>query len=94
MLRDIFGISTEDTYKRNADFVQGAYSILTGIAANKSIAEKRDIKISELVDGLTEPEFIPMPGNDEHIPFVKGTKRMSGGEVVEANVPMKVSAPQ
>ena len=94
MLNDIFGKPIPDPYKRNADFAQGAYSILTGIAANKSIATKHDILISDMVSDLPEPKFIPMPGDDEHIPFAKDVKRMSGGVVSEANIPMKVSAPQ
>ncbi len=94
MLNDIFGTPVADPLKRNADFAQGAYSILTGIAANKSMAEKKDIKISDLVTGLPAPKFVAMPGEDEQIPFVADAKRMSGGVVAEANVPMKVSAPQ
>ena len=94
MLNDIFGTPVFDPLKRDADFVQGAYSILTGIAANKSMAEKKDIKISELISGLPDPKFVSMPCDDGRIPFVKDTKRMSGGVVAEANVPMNVSAPQ
>ncbi len=94
MLNDIFGNAAPDPLKRNADYVQGAYSILTGIAANKSMETGKDIIISDLVKGLPEPDFIPMPGEDEHIPYVKNTKRMCGGVVSEANVIMNLAAPQ
>ena len=81
MLSDIFGKPVADPLKRNADYVQGAYSILTGIAANKSMATGKNIMISELIKGLPEPEFVPMPEDNEHISFTKDSKRMSGGVV-------------
>jgi predicted dehydrogenase len=94
MLRDLFGQPVADPLKRSADYVEGAYSILTGIAANKSLATGKDIVVSELVSSIPEPKFVAMPGDDEHIAFVKDVKRMAGGETTEANVPMKLSAPQ
>ncbi|NIA31507.1 MAG: Gfo/Idh/MocA family oxidoreductase [Actinobacteria bacterium] len=94
MLNDIFGKPVADPLKRDADYVQGAYSILTGIAANKSMATGKNIVVSELMSGLPEPKFVPMLGEDERIAFVKDAKRMSGGVVAEANIPMKISAPQ
>jgi len=50
LLRDIFTESPEDPLGRKADHKAGALSILTGIAANRSLAEKREVSISELVD--------------------------------------------
>jgi predicted dehydrogenase len=94
MLNNIFGEPVDDPFKRDADYVQGAYSILTGIAANKSMATGKDIVVSELVSGLPEPKFVPMPGEDECIAFINEVKRMSGGVAAEANIPMKISAPQ
>jgi hypothetical protein len=79
---------------RKADFVQGAYSILLGIAANKSMAEERDIKIKELINGLPEPQFAPLNGGDKHIPFVNSSKRMVHGKLIEANIPRQLSAPE
>jgi predicted dehydrogenase len=46
-----------DKYKRAADQRGGAYSILTGIAGNKSMAEKRPIAISDLVRDIGAPEY-------------------------------------
>ncbi len=94
MLDEIFNGSKEDRYLRSADYVQGAYSILTGIAANKSMATDKPIKISDLVKGLPEPVFPEMPGEDESIPFTPEVSRMAGGEKMEANVPLKLEAPE
>jgi predicted dehydrogenase len=94
MLNDIFGEPVVDPYKRNADYVQGAYSILTGIAANISMTTGKDVKVSNLVSGIPEPEYTPIPGEDEHISYVKDVKHMSGGVIAEANIPKKSSVPQ
>ena len=50
-----------DPTKRRADHIEGAYSILTGIAANKSMDTGRPVKIADLVHGLREPDFCEMP---------------------------------
>lgn len=50
LLNDIFGIPTEDKFHRAADQVDGALSILTGVAANKSIASGLPVKIDSLVN--------------------------------------------
>jgi predicted dehydrogenase len=49
LLNDIFGIPEEDRFNRAASHVDGAMSILTGIAANKSIATGMPIKVRDLV---------------------------------------------
>jgi predicted dehydrogenase len=49
MLNDIFGDPAPDRFKRAASHIDGAYSILTGIAANKSIASGGPVKISDLL---------------------------------------------
>jgi hypothetical protein len=49
MLDDIFGSPPEDPYKRAASHVDGAMSILTGIAANTSIRTGQPVKVDELV---------------------------------------------
>ena len=49
LLNDIFGVPTEDKFHRAADHVDGAMSILTGVAANKSIASGLPVKIDSLV---------------------------------------------
>lgn len=49
LLNDIFGVPAEDEFHRAADHVDGARSILTGIAANKSIRTGQAVKVDELV---------------------------------------------
>jgi predicted dehydrogenase len=50
MLNDIFGVPVEDPYKRAASHVDGAMSILTGIAANQSFKTGLPVQIDTLVD--------------------------------------------
>ncbi len=72
MLKDIFmPEATPDKYLRAADHRAGAYSILCGIAANESIKTGRLIAIEELISGLEEPEYPPMPSNGEPLPLQK-----------------------
>lgn len=49
LLNDLFGTPSPDPYKRAASHIDGAMSILTGIAANKSIATGMPIKIDDLI---------------------------------------------
>jgi hypothetical protein len=49
LLNDMFGIPQPDPFSRAASHVDGAMSILTGVAANKSIASGLEIKIDDLV---------------------------------------------
>lgn len=49
LLNDIFGVPTEDKFHRAANQIDGAMSILTGVAANKSIASGLPVKIDTLV---------------------------------------------
>ncbi|MCL2478216.1 MAG: Gfo/Idh/MocA family oxidoreductase [Treponema sp.] len=49
MLNDIFGDPRPDRFNRAASHIDGAYSILTGIAANKSIASGQPVRIKDLV---------------------------------------------
>jgi len=48
LLRDVFIGDREDPLGLRADHKAGAWSILTGIAANKSMEEKRPIRIKEI----------------------------------------------
>lgn len=50
LLNDLFGTPSPDPYKRAASHIDGAMSILTGIAANKSIATGMPIKIDDLIE--------------------------------------------
>ena len=49
MLEDIFGEPPEDRFKRAASHVDGAMSILTGIAANKSFGTGMPVDVDTLV---------------------------------------------
>ena len=50
LLNDIFGVPAEDEFHRAANQVDGAMSILTGVAANKSIASGLPIKVDSLIE--------------------------------------------
>ncbi len=53
MLQDLFGEASEaDVYGRRADHLCGAWSIVTGIAANQSIATGRPVDVKHLIPGL------------------------------------------
>jgi len=49
LLNDIFGIPEHDPFNRAASHVDGAMSILTGVAANKSIASGMPVSIDSLL---------------------------------------------
>lgn len=49
LLNDIFGVPKEDKFHRAANQVDGAMSILTGVAANKSIVSGLPVQIDSLV---------------------------------------------
>jgi hypothetical protein len=49
MLNDIFGTPEEDPLQRAASHVDGAMSILTGIAANRSMRTELPVKVADLV---------------------------------------------
>lgn len=55
----------EDKYLRAADQRAGAWSILTGVAANHSMATNRSIRIDELISNLDLPDYPPMPPANE-----------------------------
>lgn len=49
LLNDLFGVSREDVYRRRAGHIDGALSILTGIAANQSINTGQPVDIDQLI---------------------------------------------
>ena len=49
LLDDIFGVPKEDKFHRAANQLDGAMSILTGVAANKSIASGLPVKVDSLI---------------------------------------------
>jgi predicted dehydrogenase len=68
MLEGIFSPEkTADPYLRAADQRAGAWSILTGIAANRSIKTGESIHIDSLVRGLELPDYPAMPSPTEAI---------------------------
>jgi hypothetical protein len=58
-----------DKYLRAADHRSGAYSILTGVAANHSIGSGKQIQIADLVQNIGYPDYPAMPGKDEPVPM-------------------------
>jgi predicted dehydrogenase len=66
MLRHLFDPNApEDKYLRAADHRAGAWSILTGVAANRSMERGQPVLIDDLVHGLEEPDCPPMPSPTE-----------------------------
>lgn len=62
LLADLFAKNPPaDKYMRGADQRAGAYSILTGICANKSIASGKLIQVADVLPGVAEPDYPPMP---------------------------------
>ncbi|KAK3898794.1 hypothetical protein C8A05DRAFT_18685, partial [Staphylotrichum tortipilum] len=49
MLQDLFGEPVTDEYMRAASHVDGAASILTGIAANRSIATGQVVMVDDIL---------------------------------------------
>lgn len=47
--------AAEDRWRRQADFRAGGWSILTGIAANRSLIEKGPVIVADLINGLEVP---------------------------------------
>jgi len=70
MLQDIFAPAAEpDKYLRRADQRAGAYSILTGIAANQSMATGQLVTIDSLVQNIGRPDYPPMPSPQAPLPL-------------------------
>jgi predicted dehydrogenase len=70
LLDDIFSPEPpEDKYQRASDQRGGAYSILTGVAAVRSIETGREILISDLCHDIGRPDFPAMPSGEEPIPL-------------------------
>ncbi|MGD9110510.1 MAG: Gfo/Idh/MocA family oxidoreductase, partial [Phycisphaerales bacterium] len=77
MVDDLFGPLRPDPLRRAADYKQGAWSILTGIAANKSITTGKVIRIEKLVTGLPADVFSQTIDENEKIPYVPCAKRLA-----------------
>jgi len=69
LLEDVLSeIPREDKYMRAADHRAGAWSIITGIAANKSFEQEQFVEIKDLLPQLAEPDYPAMPKPFEPIP--------------------------
>jgi predicted dehydrogenase len=76
LLRDVLTPNdSTDKYLRAADYRAGAWSILTGTAANHSINSGKPIKISDLISGLDEPDYAPMPSPTEPLDIPEGGEK-------------------
>jgi predicted dehydrogenase len=69
MLEEIFGDMQPDKYKRVSDERAGAYSCLVGIAANRCFEKGGQVRIADLVTGLTPPVRAPMPDRGGPLPM-------------------------
>jgi len=70
MLDDLFlPEKTYDKYLRASDQRAGAYSILTGIAANLSFKNGKEITVADLIANIGKPEFPPMPTRKDPVPM-------------------------
>lgn len=58
-----------DKYLRSADQRAGAYSILTGIAANTCFQTGQLVKIDDLVQNIGYPEYSDMPSRTKALPM-------------------------
>ncbi len=62
LLDDIFSPNPKpDRYLRAADQRAGACSILTGVAANRSMESGSQVRIADLVQNIGYPDYPPMP---------------------------------
>jgi len=62
LLADLFSSNPpKDKYLRKADQRSGAYSILTGVAANRSMATGQQVYINDLVKEIGIPDYPAMP---------------------------------
>jgi predicted dehydrogenase len=66
-----------DRYLRAADQRGGAYSILTGVAANRSMASGQPVQIADLVNGIGLPDYPAMPAPTDPIVLDVRAERMS-----------------
>lgn len=70
MLDDIFNSDKKyDKYLRCADERSGAYSLLTGVAANISVNQKKEVIINDLVKNLKRPDYPVMPDHSISLPM-------------------------
>jgi predicted dehydrogenase len=84
MLQDCFAPAAEpDKYLRRADQRAGAYSILTGIAANQSMATGQLVTIDSLVKNIGRPDYPPMPSPQAPLPLPGRADELDGVKPVQ-----------
>ena len=71
MLKYIFDPDSvpEDKYLRASDHCGGAWSIMSGVAANHSMREGRPVNVADLVGEIPMPDYPPMPDSTSDIPM-------------------------
>jgi len=70
MLDDLFlPEKPADKYLRASDQRGGAYSILTGIAANHSFISGKAVEVADLVPNITLPDYPMMPSHEAPVPM-------------------------
>jgi len=70
LLQDLFaGNPPPDRYLRAADQRAGAWSILVGVAANRSIDSGQAVRIGDLVADIAMPDYPPMPTRNDPLPL-------------------------
>lgn len=70
LLDDIFLPEKQtDKYLRAADQRAGAYSILTGVAANHSMSKGISVNIADLVKNIDYPDYPKMPSRTDSLPM-------------------------
>ena len=70
LLADLFSPEkAPDQYLRAADQRSGAYSILTGVAANHSFVSGKPTLIADLVQNIGYPDYPKMPSRYDPIPM-------------------------
>jgi len=79
LLEDILSPNPkEDKYLRAADQRAGAYSILCGVAANRSMESGKTILIDDLVKKIGMPDYPKMPTARRRIKMQKPTVKIVG----------------
>ena len=75
LLADLFAPEKKkDKYLRAADQRSGAYSILTGVAANHSLSSGKPTRIADLVQNIDYPDYPLMPTHFDPIPMPRKFK--------------------
>lgn len=61
----------KDKYLRAADERAGAWSIMTGVAANHSMHTGQPVRIADLVGPIGNPDYPPMPTDTDPLPILQ-----------------------